>query len=50
MEDNNEQLPGGVVHTQRIKAGKRTYFIDVKQTRQDDYFIVLTESKKKVIG
>ena len=47
MEEREENLPSGVVHSKRIKAGKRTYFIDVKQTRQDDYFIALTESKKK---
>jgi hypothetical protein len=30
-----------------IKAGKRTYFIDVKSTRKNDYFITLTESSKR---
>ena len=31
-----------------IRAGKRTYFIDVKATRADDYFLTITESRKKV--
>ncbi|MBR4995727.1 MAG: DUF3276 family protein [Alistipes sp.] len=30
-----------------IKAGHRTYFIDVKITRQDDYFLSITELRKK---
>lgn len=31
-----------------VRAGKRTYFIDVKATRADDYFLTITESRKKV--
>ena len=31
-----------------IKAGHRTYFIDVKTTRQQDYFLSLTELRKKI--
>ena len=30
-----------------VKAGKRTYFIDVKATRGDDYYLTITESKKR---
>ena len=30
-----------------VKAGRRTYFFDVKATRGDDYFITITESRKK---
>lgn len=30
-----------------IKAGKRTYFIDVKSTRKNDYFLTITESSKR---
>lgn len=34
--------------SKRIKAGKRrTYFFDVKSTRSSDYFITITESKKR---
>jgi hypothetical protein len=29
-----------------IRAGKRTYFFDVKETRQGDYYLTITESKK----
>lgn len=31
-----------------IKAGHRTYFIDVKTTRQDDYYLSITELRKKI--
>jgi hypothetical protein len=34
--------------SKRIKAGKRrTYFFDVRSTRANDYFITITESKKR---
>jgi hypothetical protein len=29
-----------------IRAGKRTYFFDVKATRGEDYYLTITESKK----
>ena len=31
-----------------IRAGKRTYFFDVKATRKDDYYLTITESKKRL--
>jgi hypothetical protein len=35
------------VYSKRIRAGKkRTYFFDVKTTRNDDFYLVITESKK----
>lgn len=30
-----------------VRAGKRTYFFDVKATKSNDLYITLTESKKK---
>lgn len=30
-----------------IRAGKRTYFFDVKATRSDEYYLTITESKRK---
>lgn len=37
------------VHTSKLKAGKRrTYFFDVKRTKSNDYYIILTESIKKM--
>ena len=36
------------LYSKRIKAGKRrTYFFDVRETRASDYFITITESKKR---
>jgi hypothetical protein len=33
--------------SKRIRAGKRTYYFDVKATRGNDFYITITESKKK---
>ena len=30
-----------------VKAGRRTYFLDVRATRANDYFLTITESRKK---
>lgn len=30
-----------------VKAGKRTYFFDVKATRSEDFYLTITESKKR---
>jgi hypothetical protein len=32
--------------SKRIRAGKRTYFFDVKSTRSQDYYITITESRR----
>ena len=29
-----------------LRAGRRTYFFDVRATKADDYYITITESKK----
>jgi hypothetical protein len=34
--------------TKLVKAGKRTYFFDVKATRDGDQYLTITESKRKV--
>lgn len=34
------------IYSKRIRAGKRTYFFDVKSTRNNDYYITITESKR----
>ena len=34
------------VFSKVVKAGKRTYFFDVKTTRQNEHYITITESKK----
>ena len=35
------------IFSQAIRAGKRTYFFDVKETRNGEYYLTLTESKKQ---
>lgn len=36
------------IFSKRVRAGKRrTYFFDVRETRGSDYFITITESKRK---
>jgi hypothetical protein len=37
-------------YSKRVRAGKRTYFFDVKTTRANDYFITITESRRQVQG
>ncbi len=35
------------IYSKAVRAGKRTYFFDVKATRSDDYYLTITESKKR---
>ena len=35
------------IFSKAVRAGKRTYFFDVKATRRNDYFLTITESKKR---
>jgi effector-binding domain-containing protein len=35
------------IHSQVVRAGKRTYFFDVKSTRNEEYYLTITESKKR---
>jgi Protein of unknown function (DUF3276) len=45
--ENNEKKMDSV-YSKRIKAGKRrTYFFDVKATRGNDYYLTITESRKR---
>ncbi len=39
---------GEDVYSKPIRAGKRTYFFDVKATKGNDYYLTITESKRKV--
>lgn len=48
FEDNRSDSRNESLYSKRIKAGKRrTYFFDVRATRGNDYFITITESKKR---
>ena len=45
--ENNEKRMESV-YSKRIRAGKRrTYFFDVRATRSNDYYLTITESRKK---
>ena len=45
--DNNDKRMESV-YSKRIRAGKRrTYFFDVRATRSNDYYLTITESRKK---
>jgi hypothetical protein len=45
--DNNEKKMESI-YSKRIRAGKRrTYFFDVKATRGNDYYLTITESRKR---
>ena len=38
---------GEDVFSKPVRAGKRTYFFDVKATRGNDYYLTITESKRR---
>ena len=44
MDENENRRED--IHSLAIRAGKRTYFFDVKETRKGDYYLTITESKK----
>ena len=46
MEENNGQ-ERQEIFSERVRAGKRTYFFDVKATRSNDYYLTITESKRR---
>lgn len=43
--ENNEQK--GDIFSKSVRAGKRTYFFDVRSTKSNDYYLTITESKRK---
>ncbi len=46
MEENNTN-EREEIFSERVRAGKRTYFFDVKATRSNDYYLTITESKRR---
>ena len=45
-ENNDKKMES--VYSKRIRAGKRrTYFFDVRETRGNDYYLTITESRKR---
>ncbi|MBC7863330.1 MAG: PUR family DNA/RNA-binding protein, partial [Bacteroidia bacterium] len=54
MTEENEKNEGGTTQNNHneffskpVRAGKRTYFFDVKATRGNDFYLTITESKKR---
>lgn len=36
-----------MIYSKRVRAGKRTYFFDVRSTRSNDYYLTVTESRRQ---
>ena len=45
-ENNNDNRDREELYSVRVRAGKRTYFFDVKETRGKDLYMTITESKR----
>jgi hypothetical protein len=43
----NNDSENSDIYSNKIRAGKRTYFFDIKSTRSNDYYITITESKRR---
>jgi len=41
MNDNRDEI-----YSKSLRAGRRTYFFDVRSTRADDFYLTITESKR----
>ncbi len=47
MEERENKEKREEIFSRVVRAGKRTYFFDVKATRADEYYITITESKRR---
>ncbi len=53
MEEGNDKIERSErpenqeIFSKAVRAGKRTYFFDVKATRRNDFYLTITESKKR---
>ncbi len=45
-----EKRDNEIIYSNSIKAGRRIYYLDVKRSRNDDLYLAITESKKRVTG
>lgn len=43
-----QERSGDDVYSKPVRAGKRTYFFDVKATKNNDYYLTITESKRRI--
>lgn len=48
--DNADGREKDIAYSRSVKAGKRIYYLDVKRSKNNDLYLSLTESKKKVSG
>ncbi|NLA49564.1 MAG: PUR family DNA/RNA-binding protein [Bacteroidales bacterium] len=48
LNGSEEKYQKEEIFTKVVRAGKRTYFFDVKATRKEDYYLTITESKKRL--
>lgn len=46
----DERRETEIVYSRSVKAGKRIYYLDVKKDRTGDFYLCITESKKRVMG
>lgn len=46
-ESNGKVRHREEIYSRAIRAGKRTYFFDVKATRSNEYYLTITESKRR---
>ena len=46
MAERAERVELEEIFSQVLRAGRRTYFFDVRATKADDYYLTVTESKK----
>ncbi len=46
----NSKKDNEIFYSKAIKAGKRIYYLDVKKSRNEDYYLAITESKKRITG
>lgn len=47
MSEENGSYQKDEIYSKSVRAGKRTYFFDVKSTRGNDLYLTLTESKRR---
>ncbi|GMT44790.1 MAG: DNA-binding protein [bacterium] len=50
MEGQEKQNRREDIFSKAVRAGKRTYFFDVKATRNDQYYLTITESKRRFLN
>lgn len=47
MDDSLPKVRQDDIYSQAIRAGKRTYFLDVKSTKSEELYLTITESKRR---